>query len=148
VQHAADCQLSVQTFDFGRGRSSPFTQLLLVNNTLSGTCTRSLQAEGRIVEVSYRIRAVPAEPNRFMRDSDLGYLSYGMYVDSARIRPWGDGTTNGTSVFEGSLRLRDSERSGTFSHVVYGKVPDGQIARPGHWLGLVAIAMDYELSCR
>ena len=145
---AADCQVNVQTFDFGRGQMSSSAPAINGNNTLSVTCTRSPLADGIDVEVRYQVKAVPAEPNRFMRDSNLGYLRYFMYVDAARTRYWGDGITSGTATFQGVLFLDNRNRVGTIVHPIYGKVEGGQIALPGQWLGLVPANLEYETSCR
>jgi spore coat protein U-like protein len=144
--HPAECQVSAQTFDFGRGQMTPSSQPILGTNTLSVTCTRALVADGLQVDVSYRLKAVPAEPIRFMRDRNLEYLSYGMYVDPTRTRLWGDGISYGTFTFEGSLSLDNRNRTSTVTHQVYGKVDGGQIGPlPGQWLGLTAMTLEYEI---
>jgi spore coat protein U-like protein len=143
----ADCQINVQLFDFGRGQMSPTAPAINGFNTISVTCTRA-QRDGLVVDVNYNLQAVPAEPNRFMRDSNLAYLRYLMYVDPARTRYWGDGISYGTFTFQGALFLDDRNRVGTFVHQVYGKVDAGQVALPGQWLGLVATRLEYRTDCR
>jgi spore coat protein U-like protein len=144
----AECQINVQVFDFGRGQMSPSAPAINGHNTISVTCTRAPKTEGLDVDVTYELKALPAEPNRSMRDSHLGYLRYFMYVDPARTRYWGDGISYGTATFQGGLFLDDRNRVGTIVHQVYGKVDAGQTALAGQWLGLVAARLEYRLSCR
>ncbi len=83
-----------------------------------------------------------------MRDSNLLYLRYFMYVDPARTRYWGDGS-QGTFVFEGSLFLDNRNRVGTLAFPVYGKVDAGQLALPGQWLGATVTRLEYRITaCR
>jgi spore coat protein U-like protein len=144
----ADCQINVQVFDFGRGQMSQAAPPIYGHNTLSVTCTRAPQAEGHDVEVVYRLQAIPPTPARQMRDSELRFLRYDMFVDPARTRYWGDGASHGTFTFQGGLFLNDRNRVGTLAHVVYGRVEGGQsLAPPGQWLGLVVTRLEYDVNC-
>jgi spore coat protein U-like protein len=109
--------------------------------TISVTCTRAEQ-RNLSVTVPFTLKALPPEPNRFMRDRALLYLRYYMFVDPARTRHWGDGT-NGTFTFEGTCFLDDRNRACTFVFPLYGRVEGGQVALPGPWLGAVASRLDY-----
>jgi spore coat protein U-like protein len=143
----ADCQINVQVFDFGRGQMSPTAPPINGNGTVSVTCTRA-QQNNLNVDVAYELKAIPAEPNRSMRDSHLLYLHYFMYVDPARTRYWGDGVSYGTFTFQGVLFLDDRNRVGTLVHPIYGRVEGGQQQTlPGQWLGLVALRLDYTSIC-
>jgi spore coat protein U-like protein len=82
-----------------------------------------------------------------MRDSNLQYLRYFMYVDAARTRYWGDGIGYGTFTFQGTLFLDDRNRVGTLAHVIYGRVDGGQLALPGQWLGLLVTKLEYRSIC-
>lgn len=145
----ADCQINVQVFDFGRGQMTGTAPPINGNGTVSVTCTRSPQADGRDVDLTYELKAVPAEPNRAMRDSNLLYLHYSMFVDAARTRYWGDGASYGTFTFPGALFLDDRNRVGTLVHPIYGQVPGGQQQTPpGQWLGMVVVTLDYRTACR
>jgi spore coat protein U-like protein len=145
---AADCQVNVQIFDFGRGQMSQTAPPINGHGTVSVTCTRSPQANGLNVDVAYELKAIPAEPARQMRDSNLLYLRYSMFVDPARTRYWGDGISYGTFTFPGALFLDDRNRVGTLVHQIYGRVDGGQqFSPPGQWLGLVAVTLDYNINC-
>jgi spore coat protein U-like protein len=137
----------MQTFDFGRGQMTPNSPAINGTGSLSVTCTRSPLADGRDVDVIYEVKAVPNEPNRFMRDNALAYLRYFMYVDPARTRYWGDGYYAGTFTFQGQLFLDDRNRVGTLVHPIYGKVEGAQAALPGQWLGLVPAILEYRTNC-
>ena len=144
---AADCQINVQVFDFGRGQMSPTAPAINGNGTVSVTCTRA-PVNNLNVDVTYVLKAIPAEPARQMRDSNLAFLRYLMYVDPARTRYWGDGYSYGTFTFQGELFLDDRNRVGTLAHVVYGRVDGAQPATPpGQWLGLAGLRLEYLALC-
>jgi spore coat protein U-like protein len=143
----AECQINVQVFDFGRGQMSQEAPPINGHNTISVTCTRA-NVNGLDVEVQYNLQAIPPEPSRQMRDNQLHFLRYGMFVDAARTRYWGDGFSYGTFTFQGTLFLDDRNRVGTLAHQIYGRVDGGQqLTPPGQWLGLVAVRLDYNPIC-
>lgn len=143
-----DCQINVQVFDFGRGQMSQSAPPINGHSTVSVTCTRSPQANGLNVDVTYELKALPPAPARQMRDNQLHFLRYDMFVDPARTRYWGDGYSYGTFTFQGALFLDDRNRVGTFVHAIYGQVDGAQsLAPPGQWLGLVALRLDYSFNC-
>jgi spore coat protein U-like protein len=142
----ADCQINVQVFDFGRGQMTQTSPSINGTNTISVTCTRA-NLDGLNVEVTYNLQAIPPAPARQMRDSNLHFLRYDMFVDPARTRYWGDGVTYGTFTFQGTLFLDDRNRVGTLAHVIYGAVDGGQLALPGQWLGLVVTRLEYSPIC-
>jgi spore coat protein U-like protein len=140
------CQINAQVFDFGRGQMSSAAPAINGNNTLSVTCRRTEGAAD--VQVDFHLRALPAEPNRFMRDSTLQYLRYYLFVDAARTRPWGDGV-GATFTFDGTVFLDNRNPVGTLAFPVYGQVPGGQVQTPpGQWLGAVVTSLDYQVTCR
>ena len=143
----AECQINAQVFDFGRGQMTSTSPPINGTNTISVTCTRANQ-DGLSVTVQYNLQAIPPEPARQMRDNNLLYLRYAMFVDAARTRYWGDGYSHGTFTFQGQLALDDRNRVGTLAHLVYGRV-DGaqQLTPPGQWLGLVVTRLEYTAVC-
>lgn len=145
---AAVCQINAQVFDFGRGQMSSSAPAINGNNTISVTCIRAPDASGFDVQVDFHLKALPAEPNRFMRDSSLQYLRYFLYVDAARTRPWGDGV-GATFTFDGTLFLDNRNTVGTLAFIIYGQVPGGQLqVPPGQWLGAVVTSLEYQVGCR
>jgi len=143
----ADCQINVQVFDFGRGQMTQTAPPIDGHGTVSVTCTRA-QQNGLNVEVNYNLQAIPPAPARQMRDNELRFLRYDMFVDPARTRYWGDGASYGTFTFQGTLLLDDRNRVGTLVHQIYGRVDGGQhLTPPGQWLGLVVVKLDYIPVC-
>jgi spore coat protein U-like protein len=143
----AVCQINSQAFNFGRSPMTPATPAINGNNTISVTCIRGQDLSGADVQVDFHLRALPAEPNRFMRDRGLFYLRYFLFVDAARTRPWGDGV-GATFTFDGTLNLNDRNPVGTLVFPIYGQVPGGQIETPpGQWLGAVVTNLEYQVSC-
>jgi spore coat protein U-like protein len=136
----------MQVFDFGRGQMTSTSPPINGSNTISVTCTRAAR-DGLSVQVDYNLQAIPPAPARQMRDNDLLYLAYDMYVDPARTRYWGDGSQS-TFTFQGTLVLDDRNRVGTLAHLVYGKVHGAQTPTPpGQWLGLVVGRLEYLAVC-
>jgi spore coat protein U-like protein len=142
----AECRINVQAFDFGRASMSQSAPPVNGFNTISVTCTRAFR-DGLEVAVEYELKAVPASPGREMRDSDLATLSYDMFIDPTRQRYWGDGQTGGTFAFRGLFDLNDRSPVATNVHQLYGKVDGGQVASPGHFLGLVGAQLQYQAVC-
>ena len=144
----AECQINMQVFDFGRGQATSTSPPINGTNTVSVTCTRAAR-DGLTVEVNYNLQAIPPAPARQMRDNNLLFLAYDMYVDPARTRYWGDGVSFGTFTFQGTLVLDDRNRVGSLAHVVYGKVHGAQqqLTPPGQWLGLVVGRLEYQAIC-
>ena len=143
----AECQINVQAFDFGRGQMNQNAPPINGHNTISVTCTRA-PLDGLRVTVEYDLQAIPPAPARQMRDNQLRFLSYDMFVDPARTRYWGDGSSHSTFTFQGALLLDDRNRVGTLAHVIYGKVNGGQNFAPsGQWLGLVGVRLQYYALC-
>jgi spore coat protein U-like protein len=143
----ARCQINAQTFDFGRGQMSPSAPAINGYNTISVTCIRGENTSSGEVQVDFHLSALPPEPNRYMRDSHLEYLRYFMYVDAARLRYWGDGTSS-TFQFDGTVVLDNRNPVGTLAFPVYGKVDAGQTALAGQWLGAVVTRLEYQVTCR
>jgi len=145
----AECQINTQVFDFGRGQMSQTAPPINGFGTLSVTCNRSLEADrdGREVKVEYLLTAVPAAPARQMRDNQLHFLRYDMFLDPARTRYWGDGYVGGTFPIQGLLVLNNKNRVGTLVHQLYGKVDGGQPGFPGQWLGLIGVSLQFTPVC-
>ena len=143
----AECRINVQAFDFGRASMSQSAPPVNGFNTVSVTCARAMLRDGLEVTVDYELQAVPASPGRELRDSDLGILSYDMFIDPTRQRYWGDGQTSGTFAFRGLFELNDRSPVATQVHRLYGKVDGGQVASPGHFLGLVGARLQYQAVC-
>lgn len=144
----ADCVATLPVFDFGRRAMDPAAPPIHGHNAVSVTCTRSPQAHGRIVDVTYTLKAEPAEPTRSMRSRDGGYLRYFLFLDPARTRHWGDGIQFGTFAIEGALILDDRHRVGTRVHPVFGTVDGHQLVQPAPMLGAVVNRLEYRAGCR
>ncbi len=137
----------MQVFDFGRGQMTQTSPPVNGTNTISVTCTRAAR-DGLRVQVDYNLQAIPPAPARQMRDNQLNFLRYDMFVDPTRTRYWGDGVSHGTFTFQGTLSLDDRNRVGTLAHVVYGRVDGAQtFTPPGQWLGLVVGRLEYTAVC-
>ncbi len=147
-QKPADCTASLPVFDFGRHAMDASTRPIDGRDTVSVTCTRSPQANGRQVDVSFTLKAEPADPRRTMRTRDGGLLKYALYLDPARTHHWGDGFQFGTFTIQGVLSLTDRNQVGTLAFVVYGTVEGNQVLLPGPALGGVINRLEYTINCR
>jgi spore coat protein U-like protein len=142
----AECQINMPVFNFGRGQMNSTAPPIYGNNTVSVTCTRA-HRDNLSVTVNYELLAIPPAPARQMRDNELRFLTYDMFLDPARTRYWGDGS-QGTFPIIDQIFLDDRTRVGTRFHVVYGMVLGAQGATPpGQWLGLVLGRLNYHALC-
>lgn len=64
-------------------------------------------------------------------------LRYGLYLDAARMRPWGDGT-GGTEAFVGRVRESREESSVT----VFGRIHARQNVSPGTYTDVLTVTID------
>jgi spore coat protein U-like protein len=144
---AAECQVSLPIFDFGRQQMSTGTSPIYATNTVTVTCTLSPRTERHAVTVRYTLKAEPAQPTRGMFSGDDVPLVYYLFLDPARTRHWGDGIQYGTHAIEGSFFLDDRNRVGTLAHVIYGKVDGNQFVLPGPKLGAVVNRLEFAADC-
>jgi spore coat protein U-like protein len=140
----ARCQINPPTFNFGRHTMSLESGPINGNATISVTCTRHPQ-DGLSVDVAFDLKGLNVQGGaRGMRD-ELGgnVIAYGMYVDAARTREWGDGSM-GSAVLHGQCSLNDRNRVCTLAFPLYGQVP-GQQAHPppGKFNGAIAARLEY-----
>ena len=145
----AQCQINAPTFNFGRAPMSAASPPIDSVATISVTCTRHPQ-DRLSVDVEFELKALPAEPNHFMRDEVGGaYLRYHMYVDAARTRYWGDGT-QGTFTFSSTCLLDEKNRVCTLPFLLYARVAGNQQLVPnGQFLGSLVSRVEYRfLNCR
>jgi len=136
-----DCQVSTPVYNFGRHEMTLTAGPINAESTVTVTCTKA-SGQGFAVDLTYDLRAVPPAPSRVMRDRELGYLRYDMFVDSGRRQYWGDGES-GTKVISDKMELNDRNKVVTHTHQIYGMVYGQQLVQPGQWLGFVSARLDY-----
>jgi spore coat protein U-like protein len=143
----AECVVNAPQFNFGRGEMTSTAPPIDGHATVSVTCTRA-PVSGLDVQVDFELKAMPPAPARQMRNRELHFLAYDMYLDPARTQFWGDGQTQGTFSLTGVLFLDDRNRVGTVAFPIYGRVHGSQPATlPGNWLGAVVTRADYTAVC-
>jgi len=128
------------------------TSPVLAETTVGITCTRPVTRRPGVIlapdiDVELRLMALPAEPDRFMRDDLLQYLRYHVYVDKGRRRFWGDGT-QGTEVIADEFTLRRDNSSFSREYTIYGAVDGAQLVAPSPFIGAVVTRLEYSAFCR
>lgn len=123
---AADCEVRATPLVFGAYRPT-MRGPTDVTATITVTCT-AVEAE----DVAYEIDLTGAEKDGLETPEGGQPLRYAIFVDTTRLRRWGDGL-GGTATLAGSMSLSPGERR-SISHTVYGRLPGGQRARAGAYV--------------
>lgn len=144
----ATCSASLPVFDFGRRPMDENAPPILGTNSIRVTCVHLDPKAGAKIDIDYHLNAVPSEPSHHMRNNDLGYLRYYLFVDANRTKHWGDGVSFGTFSIDGSLKLDDRNTTATNTHMLYGTVDGQQVVQPGMQLGLIGAQLEYQVSCK
>jgi spore coat protein U-like protein len=122
--------LAISELAFGRysaRQSSPVDALAYV----TFSCTDVGPADVLAIEIT---RGRGGTFNRRLRDGKQS-LQYNLYVNAARTRVWGDGSS-GTSV----QRVRPPNNR-PMTLPIFGRVPAGQRARPGAYSDSVFVSL-------
>jgi spore coat protein U-like protein len=121
------CHASVTLVDFGR-----------VDYRAGGEITGELTVACDD-PTSFEVSASPGYGN-YQRRTMMGpgetVLRYNLYVDPARQRVWGDGESGGTARITGQS---DGRKAVTYT--IYGRIPDGQPVRAGHYHDSVKVSV-------
>jgi spore coat protein U-like protein len=139
----AECQASTPVYNFGRHAMTSITPPVYGEGTVSVTCTKA-SGQGFTVDINYDLMGVPSVPGRSMRDPELGYLHYDLFVDAGRRQYWGDGKA-GTKTFNDKMELNDANHVVTHTYQLYGTVYGQQAVEPGQWLGFVDARLEYTI---
>jgi spore coat protein U-like protein len=124
---APACNASVSMVDFGR-----------VDHKEGGDITGQLTVtcDG---PTAFEVSASPgygSYQERTMLGPRETVLRYNLYVDPARRRVWGDGDAGGTARITGQ-----SDGRKAVSYTIYGRIPDGQSLRSGHYRDSVKVSV-------
>jgi spore coat protein U-like protein len=73
-----------------------------------------------------------------------GRLGYNVFADPARSQVWGNGV-GGTVIASGSVTIGPGNGNGTrsFTHPVYGRIPQLQDAVPGTYNDTLLVTLTY-----
>lgn len=133
---SATCAVEPQDVAFGSYspiESSPRDSTGLI----SISCTAELPVESVSYTVSISASSTGFDP-RGMSDGG-NVLNYNLYLDAQRTTIWGDGTA-GTATVSGSLTPPVASAA---THVVYGRVPQGQAVSPGSYADMLVVSLDF-----
>jgi len=132
----ADCAVTASTLDFGVagiGLSSTTSQAV---STISLRCTSGVNYTIAL-DAGTGTGATVAQ-RRMTRDGGNEHLVYGLYRDSARTQPWGDGSS-GSQTVSGT----GSGTQSTENHTVYGRL-DSQTPPPsGEYLDTITVTVTF-----
>lgn len=114
------CQASSPTIDFG-----PFDVLaalpLAGAGTFTVTCTNTNAPRAN---VTYTASLAVSPARQMQPPSGTDRVTYQIYVDSARTKPWGNGTA-GTFTFTGTLNPQRNRSSTSAAISYYGLITPG-----------------------
>ncbi len=139
---AATCSVTAAVLSFGQ-----YNGLASAPNLSPGvvrvSCTKDPAAVTETVTLTLQL--LPSPPGTAgSRKLDLGgsSLSFDMFVDVLRTRPWGDGSA-GTSTISGVLVLTAVNTAAVIEFPVYGRIPTGLPSPVGSYSGQFAILLIY-----
>ena len=96
-------------------------------------------------DVSYGVELMPGNGTltdpRMAQGADV--LRYGLYLDAALTRRWGDGTGGTRTIRNNGLTIRLPQRSRTETWTVWGRLPGGQNVPVGTYLDALLARVVY-----
>ena len=139
---AATCLVTSALLSFGQ-----YNGLASTPNLSPGLVRVSCSKDPLLVTetVTLTLQLLPSPPGaEASRKLDLGgsSLSFDMFTDVLRTRPWGDGSA-GTSTISGVLILTAVNTAAVIEFPVYGRIPTGLSSPAGSYTGQFAILLIY-----
>ena len=144
VHAAADCSLAAVSLNFGNYDPSVAGPDDSVG-TVTVTCRYIPQGATR---VNYRVTISNGTNGTSPTTRQLGAgsarMGYNVFADPARSQVWGTGT-GGTVIASGSMTIGPGNGNGTrtFTHTVYGRIPQLQDAVPGAYNDTLLVTLTY-----
>jgi spore coat protein U-like protein len=132
----SDCTVSATPLAFGTAGTELRAATLDATSTISATCTMGLSYALSLNAGTSAGATVAAR--KLTRTGGNETLSYGLYSDAARSRPWGDGssgTSTVTSTGSGVTVVR--------THTVYARLPPQSVPPPGNYADTVTVTITY-----
>lgn len=133
------CSLGIVPLNFGAyeaGTAEPTD----ATGTLSVRCNGS-PATAVVVGISAGSRG---DAGARALQSATDWLSYNLFVDAARTRVWGDGTSGTERVLAAaSDEVGKGNRPREVDVPVYGRIFPGQDPSPGHYSDVVTISVEF-----
>lgn len=96
--------------------------------TIQVTCTKNSSAGGSYNNngtVTYSVALTPLTPRQLVQIGGSDLLTHQLYIDSARTKPWGDGT-GGTFVFNDSVSVNRNTTVADKVINIYARITAGQ----------------------
>jgi len=144
VQAAVDCSIASISLDFGNydpALTGPDDSV----GTVTVTCRHVAAGATR---VNYRVTlsngTTGTSPTTRQMAAGPGRLGYNVFADPARSQVWGTGSS-GTVIASGSVTIGPGNGNGTrsFTHTVYGRIPQLQDAVPGLYNDTLIVTLTY-----
>jgi len=144
AQAAADCSIAAVSVNFGAYdpvATSPDDSV----GSVTVTCRHVSGGAERInyaVMLSNGLHGTSAATRRM--GAGAGRLGYNVFTDPARTQVWGNGT-GGTVIASGSMTVGPGAGNGTktFTHSVYGRIPQLQDAVPGTYNDTMVLTLTF-----
>jgi spore coat protein U-like protein len=147
-REVAQCQLLAPSASFGRLITSGSEPESVATFSLTVTCTRlndRTETPPPPARIDIGVSALPALDARSAQGPG-GRASYGLYLDAALTRPWGDGSVN-TGSIQDTLVLQGAQTTVTRTYWLYGRIHGQQLLQPGLYVDAVTLAMTYTVDC-
>jgi spore coat protein U-like protein len=141
---AADCSITAISLNFGN-YDPAITAADDSIGTVSVTCRYVPLGATR---VNYRVTISNGMNGTSPTTRQLGagsaHMNYNVFADPARSQVWGTGT-GGTVIASGAMTIGPGNGNGTrtFTHTVYGRIPQLQDAVPGTYTDTLVVTLTY-----
>jgi len=142
---AADCSITAVGVNFGA-----YDPLATAADDSTATVTVACRyVSGAAERVKYSVTLSngmngSSATTRKMKTGTSGLLGYNVFADPARTRVWGNGSDN-TVIATGEMIVGPGNGNGTrtFTHTVYGRIPQLQDAVPGTYSDAVLLTLTF-----
>ena len=105
----------------------------------NSTSKRSWKAACELVDYTLALSR-SANLGQRLRIDGQQTLEFTLFIDAARVTPWGDGT-EGTSLVRAAVDLTGTIASR--EHIVYARVVPGRSTIPGNYADTIPVTLDY-----
>jgi spore coat protein U-like protein len=141
---AADCSITAVSVNFGA-----YDPVVTSPDDSVGTVTVTCRhVSGGAERINYSVTLSNGlngtSPSTRKLSASTGRLGYNVFTDPAHTQVWGNGT-GGTVIASGAMTVGPGvgNRTKTFMHTVYGRIPQLQDALPGTYNDTMVLTLTF-----
>jgi len=144
VHAAVDCSIAAISLDFANYDPA----LTGPDDSVGSVTVTCRHVAAGATRVNYRVTlsngTTGTSPTTRQMAAGKGRLGYNVFADPARSQVWGTGSS-GTVIASGSVTIGPGNGNGTrsFTHPVYGRIPQLQDAVPGIYNDTLIVTLTY-----